>query len=146
MSDTPAPMKRADFIPAPSKFNLSAACRFVWEAFGGGVYLVGSSITRRDFRDVDIRVILDDAEFDRMFPSLKPTTTTDAEGKTTVSVPTTQLNAKWALLCSSISLWLSQHSGLPVDFQIQRQTQANEQHKGPRYAIGIYYAEKEAAP
>jgi hypothetical protein len=45
----------------------------------------------------------------------------------------------WSLMCTTISLWLSQQSGLQVDFQIQRQTQANETHKGPRNALGISF-------
>jgi len=43
-----------------------------------------------------------------------------------------------SLMCSSISLWLSQRSGLPVDFQIQRMTQANENEKGTRVALGMF--------
>jgi hypothetical protein len=128
-------MSRADFLPVPQKFNLSAACRFICEAFpGGGVYLVGSCLEKRDYRDVDVRVILDDQEFDRLFPTLVP------EGE---QRPTPQLDATWSLLCTAISLWLGQHSGLPIDFQIQRQTQANEEFKGRRHALGLYYARRQ---
>lgn len=127
-------MSRADYLPVPQKFNLAMACNVIGQCFGRnyGVYLVGSSLEKRDYRDVDVRCILDDAEFDRLFPCLAP-----KDGK----VPTPQLDATWSLVCASISLWLQQHSGLPVDFQIQRQTQANEEFKGKRSALGLYYAE-----
>lgn len=126
-------MIRADYLPVPQKFNLAAACSFIVQAFPrGGVYLVGSSLEKRDYRDVDVRVILDDDEFDRMFPTLV------AVGD---QRPTPQLDATWSLLCAAISLWLQQHSGLPVDFQIQRQTQANAEYPdGKRSALGLYYA------
>lgn len=116
---------RANWLPAPHYFNLNHACRLVNDALGGfGCYLVGSSLERRDFRDVDVRFILGDAEYDRLFPK---------HGDSGCH------NAMWSLLCSSISEWLSRMSGLPVDFQIQRQTQANEKHKGVRSALGIVF-------
>jgi hypothetical protein len=37
---------------------------------------------------------------------------------------------------------IKKHSDLPVDFQIQRMTQANIEHEGKkRSALGIYYAD-----
>ncbi len=128
-------MSRADYLPVPQKFNLALACNAIFECFGRnlGVYLVGSSLERRDYRDVDVRCILDDAEFDRLFPTLVP------NGD---KVPTPQLDATWSLICASISLWLQKHSDLPVDFQIQRMTQANIEYEGKkRSALGLYYAD-----
>ena len=61
--------KRANWLPAPAFFNLNQACRVLTEAFGHHVYLVGSSLARRDHRDVDVRCILPDEEFDRLFPN-----------------------------------------------------------------------------
>jgi hypothetical protein len=43
-------------------------------------------------------------------------------------------------MCSAISLYLSQHSGLPVDFQFQRRTEANAEYDGNRSALGIFVA------
>ncbi len=117
-------MTRANFIGAPAFFNLNQACRVISDAFGfGSVFLVGSALDRRDFRDVDVRCILDDVEYGRLFPGIRPPS---------------YLNPLWSLLCSSISLYLSQHSGLPVDFQIQQQTAANEMYNGKRSAIGVF--------
>lgn len=58
-SDQRAP--RVNFIGAPEFYNLNAACLLVTEAFHNlslGTFHVGSSITRRDYRDVDVRVIM----------------------------------------------------------------------------------------
>ena len=120
----PTPMKRANYIAAPHYFNLNIACRVLTDAFGHNLYLVGSSLLRRDYRDVDVRCILDDSEFDRMFTKANPTAA--------------HYDPLWSIMSSSISLWLSQHSGLPVDFQFQRQTEANDEHKGMRSAVGIF--------
>ncbi len=117
-------MKRANFIGAPAFFNLNQACRVVSDAFGfGSVFLVGSALDRRDYRDVDVRCVIDDAVYARLFPGIGPPS---------------YMNPLWSLLCSSISLYLSQHSGLPVDFQIQQQTAANETYNGHRSAIGVF--------
>lgn len=98
--------------------RLDRACRDLW-AFArdndGGVYLVGSVNERPDYRDVDVRMILPDPAFDRLFgrePGL------------------------WGLLCYAVSRQLGADTGLPVDFQVQRQTQANE-HKGSRNPLGL---------
>ena len=48
------------------------------------------------------------------------------------------LDPLWSLLCASVSLWLSQQSGLPVDFQIQRAAEANERYGNkPRNPLGM---------
>ncbi len=121
-------MKRANFIPAPHYFNLNMACRTLVEAFGYHVYLVGSALEKRDYRDVDIRLILPDEEYDRLFPGLSGNPS---------------MNALWSLMSSSVSLYLSQHSGLPIDFQIQKQSEANAiEGRGPRHPIGIFLQPK----
>ena len=113
---------RANYVPAPHFFRLNHACTLVNKAFGGfGCYLVGSALVRRDYRDVDVRLILSDDEYARLFR--------DTHGF---------LNPFWSLLCTSISLWLSQETGLPIDFQIQSQTRANKTYPGERSAIGLY--------
>jgi len=113
---------RANFIGVPQFFNLNHACLIVNEAFGiANTFLVGSSLLKRDYRDVDIRTILDDEEFKRLFPN-----------------GGTERDAFWSLTCASISMWLSQHSGLPVDYQIQSMTEANEKFKGERCAVGLF--------
>jgi hypothetical protein len=114
---------RVCYIGAPEMFNLNQACLSLVAAFGHNIYLVGSSLIKRDYRDVDIRCILSDEEFDRIFPELENAY---------------MYNGLWSLMCSSISLWLSQHTGLPIDFQIQKMSKANENEKGTRVALGLF--------
>lgn len=125
---------RANFVPAPQMFNLHHACALIHQAFRdeahAGIYLVGSSIERRDFRDVDVRCILDDATFDALFPN--------------APAGPTHWNARWSLLCIAISGWLSQTSGLPVDFQFQRMSTANAKFNGERQALGMYVSHGDA--
>lgn len=119
---------RANYVPAPGFYNLNQACSLVKEAFNAfghvGIYLCGSSIERRDFRDIDVRLMMTDEGFDGLFRD------PDAG----------YLNPLWSLLCTTLSAWLSQQSGLPVDFQIQRMTQANAAHEGAprRQPLGVF--------
>jgi hypothetical protein len=124
------PWKRATYVPSPHFLLLNQACVLINNAFGGfGCYLVGSSLERRDYRDVDVRLILEDDRYDKLF-RIRPEEADTGRGG--------WLNPLWSLMCVSISVWLSQQTGLPVDFQIQRQTQANASHDGKRNALGIF--------
>jgi hypothetical protein len=67
--------------------------------FEHGPYLVGSVLTRRDYRDVDVRVRLDDHD-----PLLA-----DPDRLRIINV--------------ALSVWAQQASGLPVDFQFQPQSE-----------------------
>lgn len=121
-------MKRANFIGAPEYYNLNAACRIITEGYGYSLYLVGSALERRDFRDVDLRLILDDAEYRQMFPGMQNGQWTDP---------------RWSLFCSAVSLWLSERSGLKIDFQVQSQTEANSiEGRTKRHPIGIFLEPK----
>lgn len=124
MSDDAPAKRKANYIGAPACFALEQACQHLVAAFGRnfGCYQVGSSLQRPDWRDVDVRYILEDGEFAELFP--------DAGDHW-------EFDPRWLLLTNSISLWLKQQTGLPVDFQFQPQTHANERHKGPRSALGI---------
>lgn len=129
MSETNAvttPRRKASHIGAPACFKLDMAVRVVLEAFpeSYGCYLVGSSLARPDWRDVDLRLILSDEAFAREFP------TAFDDGRW-------EHDPRWNLLIVSISAWLSSQAGLPVDFQIQPQTFANRYHDGPRHALGL---------
>ena len=47
-------------------------------------------------------------------------------------------DAHWSFLCLVTSHWLTSRTGLPIDFQIQRMTQANAMEgKTLRSALGI---------
>jgi hypothetical protein len=116
-------VKRANYLGAPEAYNLNNVALILNEAFGVHNYLVGSCLTTRDYRDVDIRCILEDAEFNRLFKGCGECY---------------QYHSLWSLMCASISEWLSNRTGLKIDFQIQRQTQANAENDGPRQCLGLF--------
>jgi hypothetical protein len=121
--DKGAPRRKANYVGAPAIFALESACQQVHEAIGGfGCYLVGSALDRPDWRDVDVRLIMKDEEFAVLFPDAGHAWEQDA---------------RWLLLTVSISERLAKLTGLPVDFQIQPMTHANERHSGRRHAIGF---------
>lgn len=130
---TDPPLKvRANYLPAPHYFALNQAATLINAAFGVfGCYLVGSALERQNYRDVDVRLILEDAAYDRWFG---PSSGQHESGG--VHDPL------WSLLCLAVSEWLKAQTCLPVDFQIQRQTQANEKHSRKdgckRVPLGIF--------
>jgi hypothetical protein len=107
---------RSDQLTTAEMYNLDVACELIGRAFREGPYLVGSAGfgDERAYRDVDVRLILDDDEFAEVCPT----------------------RARWEVLCVALSAYLRDRTGLPVDFQIQRQTEANERHQGPRNPLG----------
>jgi hypothetical protein len=127
--EAPERRKKGVYIGAPACFALELACQHICEAFGddgpGGCYVVGSSLERADWRDVDVRFIMEDASFAKLFP--------DVQGKLW------EFDPRWLLMTVSISQYLSKLTGLPIDFQFQPRTHANERHKGPRNAIGLRF-------
>lgn len=82
-----------------------------------GAYLVGSSITRADWRDIDVRIILPDDAFDRLASAVMPR----------------RLNLM-------LTLWGRQVTGLPIDCQVQPQRLATERYplpQHPRNPLGL---------
>lgn len=78
-------------------------------------YLVGSALQHKDYRDVDVRIILDDDEYDKIVWMINP-----------------------RVLNLMMSLWGQRATGMPIDCQIQRMTEANEEFgELPRDPIGI---------
>jgi hypothetical protein len=104
----------------PAALHLDAFGREIHDAFDWYPMLVGSSATSKQWRDVDVRLILPDDRYDALFPK------GDQQGE-----------ARWALMCAALSELAKQRTGLPVDFQIQRRTEANERYEGVRWAIGL---------
>lgn len=95
----------------------------VWAVFGGPPFHVGSSLhAKSGWRDVDVRMILSDEDWDAMG----------------LGVPERcHRNEKWVALCLAFSALGKQMTGLPIDFQLQRQSEANEEFKDPRSALGM---------
>ena len=110
-------------------FKLQRACIPIAKAFDGSVYLVGSCLTRPDFRDVDVRVMLEDDRFAQLFDVVSP------RG---LLVEGALGNSLWSCICSAISAQLSQETGLRVDFQIQIRSIANIKYPGTRNALFEY--------
>lgn len=94
----------------------------VWAAFGAPPYHVGSSLAQKVWRDVDVRLILPDAEY-------------AALGLGNPQTP--HINGRWVALCLAFSALGRQMTGLPIDFQIQQQSHANAEFSGPRSALGM---------
>ena len=119
--------RAASYLTPLDLHRLNWACRPVVEAFGEPVYLVGSVLTRPDFRDVDLRLILSDGAVERMFCA-------ESFGVHKGGDP----GAVRLLLNIALSDLISRAAGLPwpIDFQIQSQTEANAE-RGMRNPMGI---------
>lgn len=89
-------------------FLLDEACKPIAEGFDSNPYLVGTAGERGAYRDVDVRLILDDEKYALLH-----------------SVSGIDLIALLGLV---IGNHLAGATGLPVDFQIQQQSAANAQH------------------
>ncbi|MEV7389594.1 hypothetical protein [Streptomyces sp. NPDC091215] len=111
-------------VGMPHLLHLNAFGRELHEAFGEYAYLVGSAAVGKTWRDVDVRLMLADDDFDQLFPD---------------HVNPGRCDGRWSLLCAAISELGQQRTGLPIDFQIQRTTEANDLYGGGvRQALGLY--------
>lgn len=131
------PRKKFCYIGAPAAYKLEMACKHLDDAFDNqeghvGIYVVGSCLERPDFRDVDVRMMMDDDTFGRLFPR--------AEMRAGAAW---EFDPRWTLMTVAISQWLSTQTGLNIDFQFQPMTFANERHKGRRQAVGLRYVARE---
>jgi hypothetical protein len=102
-------------------FLLDEACKPIAEAFDTTPYLVGTALTpsaggRGTYRDVDVRLMLDDDQY----------RTLAATGPEVI-----------AFLGIAIGQYLATATGLPIDFQIQHADTANDSHHGPRNPLGL---------
>ena len=125
--------RKVTHIGAPACFALEQACKHLAEAFDDpvehvGVYVVGSCLERADWRDIDVRMIMSDKAFCRLFPNALL-----GHGAAW------EFDPRWTLMTVAISNWLRAQTGLPVDFQFQPMSFANEKHKKRRHAVGLRY-------
>lgn len=84
-------------------------------AYDAPVYLVGSVLTNKQYRDIDLRLILPDDEVARMPDQVR-----------------LLINIALSDLITSTSM-----APAPVDFQIQSMTEANVPEHGARHPLGI---------
>jgi hypothetical protein len=132
---TPEKRKKSCYLGAPAIFALEMAAKHLRQAFPEksesshiGIYLVGSCLQRPDWRDVDVRMIMDDTTFKQEFP-----------GVSIEHGGTWEFDPRWCLMTVWVSKWLSEYIGLPVDFQFQPMSHANSKHAGPRHALGLNF-------
>ncbi|WP_433568123.1 hypothetical protein ACQP1O_42985 (plasmid) [Nocardia sp. CA-151230] len=106
-------MSRTNYLTMQQNALLCDWAARVRQMFRGEMcYQVGSSLTRKDFRDVDVRLIMDDADYDALAHL----------------VNIDRLNL-------SVSIWGNHVTQLPIDFQVQRMTDANAEFAGMRNAL-----------
>ncbi len=119
-------MATGNFIGARNYWLLDIACSSIADAYGEWVFLVGSSLTKPDYRDVDVRLILPDEKFVELFPK--------GGGP---------LDPRWVLTNLSLTMWLENRTQLPIDFQVQYMTMANEMYDGRREPLGLRVRDRE---
>lgn len=110
-------------VGMPASLYLHEFGSQVWAAFGTAPYLVGSSMHGKQWRDIDVRLILPDDEYEAwgFGPPLEA-----------------RRNGKWVSLVLAYAALGKSMTGLPIDFQIQQQTQANAEYPHqPRSALGV---------
>lgn len=107
--------ERINFLTVAQNFALESACAVLNDA-GCGPYLVGSCMERVDYRDVDLRCVLDDAEFEARFGGQR---------------------VRLRLFNAALSEWVTARTGLPIDFQFQSRTEAQKYKGRPRNPMGI---------
>lgn len=115
---------QGSYVGMPAYLKLEQFGTVIREAFPEGTpFLVGSALRHHQWRDVDVRLMLPDADFARIIgPLTKPR----------------YLNPRWNALCVAFSVYGQHLTGLPIDFQIGDTTHENTEYGGqPRSAIGV---------
>jgi hypothetical protein len=111
-------------VGQPQGFLLEQFGDVVQAAFGThNVYHVGSSLgtDKVSWRDVDVRVLLTDEEWEKL-GLLDP--------------KESHRDLKWRTLCIVFSNYGRHLTGLPIDFQLQRVKEANEEFPNNRSHLG----------
>lgn len=102
-------------VGMPAWIYLNDFGLIIYEAFGSYPFLVGSATIGKKWRDVDVRLILEDKEY------------ADKIGK--VERPE-MLNGRWRAFNMAFSELGRRITGLPIDFQIQQMSDANKLYPG----------------
>lgn len=108
--------RRATSLDVTERFLLEEWACSITAAFGVHPYLVGSVARAEAWRDVDVRLMLDDDVYAQL---------------------TNWRTQQAAALNVAMSLWGQRATGLPIDFQFQRTSEANEKHNGIRNPLGL---------
>lgn len=106
----------------PTSLYLDQFGSHVYDVFDDFPYLVGSALRGKKWRDVDVRLILADEEYEEWgFGDPRYT----------------HRNEKWVAMVLAFSALGKHMTGLPIDFQIQQRSYANELYPFYRSALGI---------
>ena len=108
-------MSRATYLVQSDFDRLEDWCRLVRIIFGTTPYLVGSVTERADYRDVDVRVVLDAERF--------------------AALSRGRLDSI-RFLNRALSVWGQRETGLPIDFQVQCGTEIDD-FPTPVHAMGV---------
>lgn len=115
-------MTRVNYIRMPELRHLEHSAAFVARAFNVQCcYLVGSATRSSAYHDVDVRVILSDQSMKALFGC----------------ATNYEVRPFWSLINTAVSLYMSQQTGLTVDFQVQSRT-VSERHTGEREPVGLF--------
>lgn len=117
-------------VGMPHWLYLNQFGRIVCDAFGEFPYLVGSAAVGKTWRDVDVRVVLWDKDYERIVGEL---------------MTPEQMNHRWQALCLAFSELGKRMTGLPIDFQIQQRSAANTEFPNQIRCALIVYSEVVAA-
>jgi len=111
-SACPVSYERSHYLTTVEWFNLNTNLDLPCKCLGIGIYLVGSALKTRNFRDVDLRCIPYE-EDEKFFEHPVGT-----------------------FLQVTIGEWLSNRTGLTIDFQFQTMKEA-QKFDGDRIAMGM---------
>jgi hypothetical protein len=115
-------------IGPPESLRLHLFGELIEEAWSELGYLVGSSQRGEPWRDIDVRVMVSNDAFARFFGSDWQT------GRR-------HQNPGWRAHMLAWSTLGQQLTGLPIDFQVERLSEANAVRSGePRNPIGLWRA------
>lgn len=104
---------RVNYVPSPAAlFKLRTFGEHIRRLIDETPYMVGSVLERPDYRDIDVRILLDDERFEQWF---------GGDGLWITNGPLTLANMALSAMAREIT-------GLDVDCQYQRMSDANSQY------------------
>ena len=99
-------------VGQPAYMKLMIWGDVLYRAFGAHAYHVGSSVMSKEWRDVDVVILLDEKEWADLFGTLHGN----------------EVEARYNVLCTALSVWGREFTGLPIDFKFQPRDHANEKY------------------
>jgi hypothetical protein len=105
--------------------NLRKFATIMQNIYGSSVFLCGSALLdfNSDPRDWDIRVIIEDSEFERRYGSVSKWNEPPTEDGLN------RVRTRWAADCMKRSKKAWEVTGLHIDFQVQPESHVNEVYK-----------------